>query len=126
MSQLKEMVTLQSVTRAKVLRLIGITEPQYWDLLIDQGHGYLTNNHGDNVMYKALSESAMFWAWWRNHWHQQDMLFVDEVKKMSESERRQYYEIVHSLTDFTFTPPKNVLRDAFIKLNYQPKIIHHL
>jgi phage terminase large subunit GpA-like protein len=126
MTQIKKMVTLQTVTRLKVLKMLEVSELYYGDYLMQQAFAYLEEHMGGNIMCKTLSETAMFWGWWRNHWHSIDMLFVDEARRMTPAERMQYYEIVHSLKNFEFTPPTTVLRDAFLKINYQPLIIHTL
>jgi hypothetical protein len=126
MSKLTEAITLQTVIRAKVLKMLGISELEYGDFLMRQAFGYLEEQLGNNIMCKSLSESSMFWGWWRCQWHNIDMLFVEEAKQMSESERWEYYKIVHAVESFDFIAPKSVLKDAFSKLSYQPRIVHHL
>ncbi|QEM13448.1 hypothetical protein [Mucilaginibacter rubeus] len=126
MNKIKQAVTIQAVTREKVMKLLGLTEEQYGEYVIDHGLAYLRLHLGDNLMAKSLPQTALFWGWWRNHWHTVDMDFVDEVRKLTQAERGQYYDIVHAVEGFEFTPPRPVMQDAFKKITYKPKIVHQL
>lgn len=123
MSHIKQMVSIQTVTRAKVITLLGITEERYGTFLMECALEYLDGHLEGCVIGKELAKNSLFWAWWRNHWHDRDMEFVEECKKMSQRERNMYYEIIHNPQSFTFTPQKSVLLSA---LTPQPLIKHQL
>lgn len=126
MSKLKQAVTIQAVTRMQVLKLLGLTDQQYGEYVMEHGMAYLRLHLGDNLMGKSLAETALFWGWWRNHWHSVDMEFVAAARQLNEVERGHYYDIVHSIHGFEFTMPRPVLQDAFSKITYQPRIVHQL
>jgi hypothetical protein len=124
MSHVKHVITLQSVTREKVIRLLGITELDYGNYLMEQANAYLEEQLGGLEMGKELAVNALFWKWWKNHWHDIDMDFLDACKHMSIKERNIYYRMVHDRSAFDYTPQRAILIDALKNKEY-PKTIKH-
>ena len=90
-----------------------------------QAFAYLESQLGNATLGKELAANSLFWSWWRNHWHDLDLEFVDDCKKMSMSERREYYEIVHDLSGFEYKPHRAIMLDA-LKSKHKPEIKHLL
>lgn len=124
MSHVKRQLTIQQVTRQKVMQLLDITELQYGSLVMDAAFAYLHQHMGDSPSKNELSKTSLFWAWWRNHWHDVDMDFIQEVKHMSKAERNDWYAIVHDPATFNYTPQKSILQDACKTV--KPQIKHQL
>lgn len=124
MSLIKQQITIQAFVRSKVITLLGISEVQYGSFLMQQGLAYLNDAMEDTPMAKKLAENAMFWAWWRNHWHDIDMDFISEVKRMSRYEMQLYYESLHDYKTCEYRPHKAIIQDAIEKSN-NPKIVKH-
>ena len=125
MSHVKKTITLQSVTREKILQVLAITDMQYGDLLMAKAFAYLQDQLGGGTLGKELSESSLFWAWWRNHWHDIDADFLTECERMDLNELREYYNIVHHPMGFEYTPHRAIMLDA-LKDKHKPIIKHQL
>jgi hypothetical protein len=124
MSHVKKQISIQAFIRGKVIDLLAISEVQYGDYLLQQGLAYLDEQLGGNIIGRELAANALFWAWWRNHWHDIDMEFVESVKHMSAHERQLYYEILHDHRAFEYRPQRAILQDAIKHIN-TPQIIKH-
>jgi hypothetical protein len=124
MSLVKQQISIQAFVRGKVIGLLGITEERYGNYQMQQGEAYLHEQLGSSLMGKKLAENALFWAWWRNHWHDVDMDFITEVKHMSRYEMQLYYETLHDDRSCEYRPHKAIIQDAIEKSN-NPKIIKH-
>lgn len=124
MSHLKQQISIQAFVRGKVIALLGIDQLRYAEFQMAQGEAYLHDQLGDTLMGKKLAANALFWAWWRNHWHDVDMDFITEVKHMSRYEMQQYYELLHDYRACEYRPHKAIIQDA-IEKSTNPKIIKH-
>jgi hypothetical protein len=124
MSHIKHQISIQAFTRLKAIKLLEITEQAYGEVVMNCAYAYLHSQLGDSVIGAELEKSALFWAWWRNHWHDVDMDFVNEVKHMDVAERNSYYAIVHNHQTFEYTPQKSILQDALKTV--KPLIKHTL
>lgn len=124
MSHIKKQISIQAFVRGKVIALLDITESQYGDYVMQQGLAYLEEQLGDAQMGKRLAENKLFWAWWRNHWHDIDMDFITEVKHMSRYEMQLYYETQHDYKAFEYKPQRAIIKDA-IEQSTNPKLIKH-
>ena len=114
MSHKKQIVTIQQVTREKVMALLAWDALQLGNYQMQQAEAYLTTNIGaDSYAVQQIRQSASFWAWWRNHWHRRDMDFVEEVKHMDIAELRSYYHITHSVEAFNYTPHRAIMEHIF-------------
>lgn len=125
MTQVKHQLTIQAFTRGKVIALLGITDLQYGQYQMAQGMAYLDAQLGGNVLGRELAANALYWAWWRNHWHDTEMEFIDTVKRITDtSERRMWYELLHDVKSFEYKPQRAILQDALNKIN-NPETIKH-
>lgn len=122
MSLITRTITLQSVTAEKVQKLLNITPEEYGNIVLSHGIAYLRSQLGYNDFSYHMEADPMFWKWWRNHWHSVDMSFVDEAKSMTAADRALWYDTIHDVTEFAFTPPKVVMLPALKQLT---QIIKH-
>lgn len=102
------------------MKLLGWDDLQYGKFQMEQAYAYLDYAIGlDEWGVQQISETASFWAWWRNHWHKRDMGFVADAKKMSLDERSLFYEITHNAEAIEFTPHRVIMDASFAKVIYQ-------
>jgi hypothetical protein len=126
MSHLKQQISIQVFVRDRVMALLGWDELAYNEYQMAQGMAYLDEQLGEDKIGKKLAENALYWAWWRNHWHDVDMEFIYEVKNMTQQERRLYYECQHDYKAFEYKPQRIILQDAIEKIKKQELIKHTL
>ncbi|MDO3641946.1 hypothetical protein [Mucilaginibacter sp. L3T2-6] len=114
MSHVKAIKTIQQVTRAKVMQLLGWNDLQYGEFQMQQADAYIARQIGDDVWgVQQLKEAPAFWAWWRNHWHRRDEQFIGEVKNLTQPEMVMLYEITHDAEAIEYTPHFVVMQHAF-------------
>lgn len=117
MSHAFSIKTMQQVTRRQVMKLLEWDDLQYGTFQMERAYAYIDLTMGADVWgVKELKETASFWAWWRNHWYKRDLLFVDEVKNLSVTERVYFYEITHDIDAIDYTPHTSIITDAFSKM----------
>lgn len=120
MSAVKEIKTIQMVTRVKVMKMLNWDDLQYGKFQMDQAYAYLNYMMPDDAWGKShLPQTASFWAWWRNHWHKRDAEFVDFAKGMPVHEAVLFYEITHNAEAIEYTPHSVILADAYAKMIYE-------
>lgn len=116
MSHVKEVLTIQKVTREKVMKLLGWDELQYGKFQMQQAEAYLDYHIGADVWgVQQIKETPGFWAWWRNHWHKRDMQFAEEAKSFSPAERVLFYEITHDAEAMDYTPHSVIMHHTFAR-----------
>lgn len=113
MSHIKETTGHHEVTRNKVMDMLQMTEERYGTFVMEQALAYLEKQLGANAMSGELKLNGLFWAWWRNHWHDADVAFIDEAEGLTIKERQLYYEIAHDPELFEYTPQRAIYTDAF-------------
>lgn len=114
MSHTKHIATIQQITRNKVLAALGWDDLRYGAFIMARADAYLQYHIGADVDgVQLIKETTGFWAWWRNHWHRRDMLFLDEIKHLAPAEKVLYYEITHNAEAIEFTPHHLVMADSF-------------
>lgn len=107
--------TIQQANRAKVIRILGISEEQYWDKMLDAGTAYLTDilKVGDCLV--DIMGADLYWKWWLNHWQKWDVVWLDEQKDESAWLREKLYDQLHDVSEYGFAPNKAILQDLFAR-----------
>lgn len=110
MKALKKALTVQTTTRALVLRALGWDELQYGQFQFDTGIEYLHRYCGnDEEIISQYSRHPMFWKWFRNHWHNRDYDFLRDTKRLSQADRVREYKALHNMQGFRYKPHRVVL-----------------
>lgn len=108
-----------------ILRLTGLSRSDFNTLFFEQGIEYLKREANyDEWGVNMISQHPMFWAWWKNIWHNKDCGFVFKHKhvnfeSLSERGRRNYndrYRELHHAANIEFRPPKFIISEAYEKL----------
>lgn len=124
MTQVKHQITIQEFTRKKVIALLDVSELEYGQYQMAQGMAYLADQLGSNLLGRKLAANALYWKWWRNHWHDTDMEWLESIAFMNAAERRTWYELLHDPKDFEYKPQRAILQDALNNIN-NPEVIKH-
>lgn len=68
----------------KLIRQItGINEAAMFDLVLESGEKYLQRHlNGDELGFKRLSNSGVFWNWWKKIWEHIDYRFIHINKEL--------------------------------------------
>lgn len=65
------------LTKPAVMALLDIDDMEYNLIQYEQGVNYLhTYLKGDEWGIGVMERSAIFWAWWKNHWANRDEQFL--------------------------------------------------
>jgi len=114
MSHVKQIASIQQITRSGVLLALGWDDQQYGDFLMQQADAYLQYHIGADVEgVQQIKQTRQFWAWWRNHWHRRDVLFLTEIKHLAPAEKGLFYQITHDAEAIEFTPHHLVMEHTF-------------
>ena len=71
----------QQTTKQQVETLLNWTKLEYCNFQFEMGLRYLNLElEQDSVAVKKVSQTALFWAWWRNHWAMRDKEFLNRTK----------------------------------------------
>jgi hypothetical protein len=105
-----EIKSIQSVTRALVMRALGWDELQYGHYIFDKGIEYLQNYIGDDEEIISLySRHPLFWKWYRNHWHNRDAEFLQNCKNLTQVSKVAEYHYVHNMKCFKYKPHRVIM-----------------
>lgn len=73
MSRAKLLQTIYSANREQVLEVLGWTNEQYYDFMLDMGMHYMADVLGMTIGdLKGGGKERMYWLWWVNHWNIHD------------------------------------------------------
>lgn len=101
----------------QVCRMLHITDLEYANRQFEAGCAYLDAyipNDPDGAA--QLQRSAVYWAWWRNHWSMRDEQFcTGHVQSLSLQLRQELYEQLHNpqLLAQELRPNGIILRHAY-------------
>jgi hypothetical protein len=84
-------------TQQRVQQLIGIGAGLHGKMIFQTGIDYLKLVClGDEQDVSRISQSPIFWGWWRNHWQARDEAFLTELAdEPSPRRRRIHYVNLH-------------------------------
>jgi hypothetical protein len=87
----------QRMAKLAVCNLIPMSQDMYAELQYIEGITYLhLYIPDDDYGRRILEGERMFWAWWKNEWHQRDELFLSKAKELTVSERIDWYMELHT------------------------------
>ena len=104
-----------------VRKLLRWDEMQYNTFQYECGLAYLKQYlKGDEYMATEISKSANFWAWWRNHWMQRDLAFMEfEVNTTyTLDELRDFFRDMHDAETLAqaIYPNGVILSDSYARM----------
>lgn len=101
----------QSITRERVVQLIGIDELDYSNHQVDTGISYLMKICDcTEVEAIEIGEQTLFWGWWSNQWYRLDRTFLKKYarSKFSQDWLSKRYKELHD-PDFLDVFPHSVI-----------------
>jgi hypothetical protein len=120
--------------RNSVLKLTGMSEQQYTDMVFNYGHEWINSRvDGDAMGIEVLSCSTHFWDWFCNQWRLADEVWValhmtgdavldniiingwESVSTIAEADKRPFvfeYAQLHHIDNMTTYPNNDVWDDV--------------
>lgn len=105
--------TVQQVNRQLVLRKLGISEEDYWDMMLDAGTRYLKNVLQVDGCIDDIMGAELYWKWWLNHWQKWDATWLREQKHEEPWLRAKLYDQLHDASEYGFAPNKHIMSELF-------------
>jgi hypothetical protein len=105
-----------------ILLMTGIDRDKLSEVIYMRGLQYLRQTlRGNQENIDIMSESKLFWLWWKRQWEKRDSIFIYEFhlesyKTIADAETSEYflteYQAAHSLTRMNIHPNRFVMRSA--------------
>jgi len=103
-------------TRKEVQRLLQWGEDYHNNFYLDQAKKFLILFLGDEAIAEEMYEATMFWQWWKNQWHQRDVVFVSFAAEFSYTRRNELYAYLHSPQYLNCRPQRPVMESLLDEL----------
>jgi hypothetical protein len=105
-----------------ILLMTGLSRDHLSEVIYLRGLQYLKQTLRSNEENIAImSESKLFWLWWKKQWEKRDSIFIHEFhledyKTIADRETAEYflteYQAAHSLVKMNIHPNRYVMRSA--------------
>lgn len=106
--------------RTQLQSMLNWDDLQYCEFQMEMGMKYLDRIAGPGeIGVKELSQSKLYWNWWKNHWNRRDQEFLNDLVVTIASgleEIRQEYMYWHSPYNITVRPHKPIMEESFSKM----------
>lgn len=113
----------KSATRSmdSVMSILNWTTEQYCEYQFEQGLVFLDNYAGEAECFRdLLSQSRIYWNWWKNQWKLRDQYFISRLKNV---ERHWHPEVWYKISNSGEHLAKNIHpNSAVIDLSYAEMI----
>ena len=101
-----------------ILKLIGITELVYAQLVEDLGYQFARHyTLGNEWSVNYLTKTAAFWAWWRSQWQLRDEVFIadynDYAGTGSENNLFEWWLESHTPQKVESYPSRYIIQQAW-------------
>jgi hypothetical protein len=105
-----------------ILLMTGISRDLLSEVMYTRGLQYLKQTlRRDRENVQIMSESKLFWLWWKKQWAKRDSIFVHDFHladytSIADSDTAEYflteYQAAHSLNKMNIHPNRFVMRSA--------------
>lgn len=119
-SYIEERIATFDDLRYDVSALLNWTEDDHTAFLFECGMDYLSVYFGNDVAARQrLSQSPLFWKWWKNHWFCRDQVFFETVTDCPIAHREDLYRSLHNpqMLACEIYPNRTVLGADFSTIN---------
>jgi hypothetical protein len=90
--------TIDETTMKAVCKFTGYTDQQYTQMVYDNALTYLTAFMPEYpAVHKEITQSVIFWNWWKEHWERRDKEFVEQMTENyhSAADCIEYHKAIH-------------------------------
>lgn len=108
-----------ALVKMQVQNLLSWTDMQYASFQQEMGLAYLSHHYGDAPLVDRIPEHREFWGWWRMHWTQRELEFLEISSLLFPHELEGYYKGMHDPTEMDQTPHGIILDNTYDRMMSQ-------
>jgi hypothetical protein len=113
MTQVDKLQQQAALLKMQVQNILNWDDMEYARFQEAMGLDYLERNYGGAPLLDEIPKHREYWSWWRLHWMQRDLEFVEVSTMIYPTEQEAYYRRLHNPEAMHYKPHGIILRNTY-------------